>query len=139
MVSHVIHTLSLGVRAAASYRFVARCFSFSSFISLKYVYSWLIVCYCTCSNSGHDVCVALGKNYVGSSSIGVLFRCSCVAFVSALLMCDRSPAGAGPMHSQLQIETLDRMRGVLLMCVCACAAGWMDDCGSIVYCGGMPY
>ncbi len=43
MVPPIIHTLCLGVRAAAGYS------SLSSFISLKYVYSWLIAHYCTCS------------------------------------------------------------------------------------------
>jgi hypothetical protein len=38
-VPHVIHTLRLGVRAAAGYRYVAHCSSLSSFISLKYIYS----------------------------------------------------------------------------------------------------
>ena len=51
MVPPVIHTRCFGVRAAAGYRSVACCSSISSFILLKYIYSWLIVCYCTCSNS----------------------------------------------------------------------------------------
>jgi hypothetical protein len=49
MVPPVTHTLRLEVRATAGYKFVARCSSLSSFIFLKYVYSWLIVCYCICS------------------------------------------------------------------------------------------
>ncbi|BAS74144.1 Os01g0728000, partial [Oryza sativa Japonica Group] len=49
LVPPAIHTLRLGVCAAAGYRSVARCSSLSSFNSLKYVYSWLIACYCTCS------------------------------------------------------------------------------------------
>ena len=49
MVPPVIHTLRLGVRVTAGYRSVARCFSLSYFILLKYVYSWLIARYCTCS------------------------------------------------------------------------------------------
>ncbi len=32
-------------------RYIAPCSSLSFFISLKYTYSWLIACYCTCSNS----------------------------------------------------------------------------------------
>jgi hypothetical protein len=46
MIPPIIHIVCLGVRAAAGYRSVARCSSLSSFISLKYVYSWLIACYC---------------------------------------------------------------------------------------------
>ena len=49
MVPHVIHTLRFGVRATAGYKSVARCSSLSLFIFLKYVCSWLIACYCTCS------------------------------------------------------------------------------------------
>ncbi|BAS79900.1 Os02g0630650 [Oryza sativa Japonica Group] len=49
MVTHIIHTLRLEVRDAAGARSVARCSSLSSFISLKYIYSWLIACCCTCS------------------------------------------------------------------------------------------
>ena len=44
------HTLRLIVRATAGYRSVARCFSLSFFIFLKYIYSWLIACYYTYSN-----------------------------------------------------------------------------------------
>ncbi len=44
------YTLHLEVRVVAGYRSVARCSSFLSFISLKYIYSWLIACYCTCSH-----------------------------------------------------------------------------------------
>ena len=36
----------LGVRAIAGYKFIARCSPLSSFIFLKYIYSWLIICYC---------------------------------------------------------------------------------------------
>ena len=54
MVPPIIHVLRFRVRAAAGYRSVACCSSLSSFISLKYVYSWLIVCYCTCSK--HSIC-----------------------------------------------------------------------------------
>jgi hypothetical protein len=36
MVPPVMHTLCLGVRAAADYRFVARCSSLSSFILYTY-------------------------------------------------------------------------------------------------------
>lgn len=51
MVPPIIYTLRLGVRTAAGYRSVACCSFLSSFILLKYVYSWLIAlaCYCTCS------------------------------------------------------------------------------------------
>ena len=49
MVPHVIYTLCLGVRAAAGYKYVVRCYYLSSFIISIYVYSWLIVYYCACS------------------------------------------------------------------------------------------
>jgi hypothetical protein len=49
MVPPIMHILCLRVRAAAGYGSVVRCYSLSSFISLKYVYSWLIACYCSCS------------------------------------------------------------------------------------------
>jgi hypothetical protein len=70
MVSPDIHTLCLEVRAAADYRSVARCFSLSSFISLKYVYSWLIACYCTYSN--HDMKVSFRELATGYMDI---WRC----------------------------------------------------------------
>ena len=50
MVPPAIHTLHLVVRVVVGYRSVDRCSSLSSFISLKYVYNWLIVYYCICSN-----------------------------------------------------------------------------------------
>ena len=37
-------------RATTGYKYVVRCSSLSSFISSKYVYSWLIVCYYIFSN-----------------------------------------------------------------------------------------
>ena len=49
MVQPVIHTLRVGVRAAVGYKSVVRCSSLSFFTSLKYIYSWLIAYYCTCS------------------------------------------------------------------------------------------
>lgn len=49
MVPPVIRTLWFEVRATAGYKSVARCSSLSSFNSLKYIYSWLIACYYTCS------------------------------------------------------------------------------------------
>ena len=55
MVPHVIHTLCLRVRAIAVYKSVARCPSLFSFICLKYIYSWLIACYCTCSYGWIDI------------------------------------------------------------------------------------
>ncbi len=37
--------MHLGVRATAGYKYITQFFIF-----LKYVYSWLIIFYCTCSN-----------------------------------------------------------------------------------------
>ena len=44
--------------------FVARCSSLFLFISLKYIYSWLIACYCTCSNSREEPSWEFGRTTV---------------------------------------------------------------------------
>lgn len=44
------HThMYLGVCAVIGYKSIARCSYLSSYISLKYFYSWLIASYYTCS------------------------------------------------------------------------------------------
>ena len=75
----------VSVRTAAGYRSVARYSSLSSFISLKYVYSWLIARYYPCSNSGRAQHRAIVLSLPSSSPVKgsrllKIFFFSCAAF-----------------------------------------------------------
>ena len=92
MVLPVIPTLRLEVRAVAGYRSVIRCFSLSSFISLKYVYSWAIIpalrATTTHGSSGED------HSSTGEHAVGVCIGAAHEAWSgatsssSALLLCE---------------------------------------------------